>query len=270
MATLTGSIAISYTNLASGKTITPITQATGYPAANLNNSLLSLAWRSTTGSLTSQALDCDLGSQQNFDIYGVIGTNLTDVATRVARTSEQSNFSTVEDDNTSNAFDLTWSALVPDYSRYGRNVIRLPGTTQNARYTRITLNDSTNPNNYLSARVYWVGLLWQPTYSYAGQPDTFRKRREIIGEPGMERFITFLEVDLHCLSEVEGRALESLCSARLRTGRLFVLMRPTQPASFQSEAMYCTLVGLPVLSAWPQGGGLNFWKVKLTFRECED
>lgn len=276
MAALTGSIAIAYLNQASGKTVTATTSATGYPATNLSTSLLSQAWRSTSGSLTSQFLTVDLGSSKDIEIIALVGVNLSDAATRTPLTSDTSDFSVLEyNPGSASVFDLTWPALVSDASRYGRNLIVLPGVTHptlNSRYVSVSLSNAGigNPPNYLSARVYWVGSLWQPTYSYAGQPDTFRKRAETIGEPGMERFIRFLDVDLHCLSEAEGRALESLCLARLRTGRLFVLMRPTQPASFQSEAIYCTLVGMPVLSAWPQGGGLNFWKVKLTFRECED
>ena len=274
MASLTGSIAIGYTNHASGKVITTTTAATGYPATDLSNSRLfgpGAVYRSTTGSLTTQNIDVDLASAQNIDIIALIGNNLSDAATRIPVTSENSGYTSPEyNPGSANVFDLTYPALISDIPRQGRNLIILPGTTLNSRYVRVTLNDSGNTNNFISSRVYWVGSLWQPTYSFQAVPDTYRKKRELIGSPGVQRYITILEVDLPALSEAEGRALESLCSARLTTGRLMVLIRPDQPATWQGEVIYCTLVGLPTLSGWPQGGGTILWKVTLIFRECED
>lgn len=269
----TGSIAIGYVNRASGKTVLASTSATGYPASNLSTSLLSQGWRSISGSLTNQNLDVDLGSAQDIDIIAAIGVNLSDAATRSPITSEASNYTSPEyNPGSGNVFDLTYPLLLSDTGRYGRNLIVLPGSTLNSRYVRLTLNNATigNPPNYLSARVLWVGPLWQPITGFGLDKGTFRKRRELIGNPGIERFITYLEVDLHCLTELEGRVLEALCSARLRTGRLFVVVRPQTPSLWQSEAMYCTLVGLPVLSAWPQGNGESLWTLTLVFRECED
>lgn len=273
MATLTGSIAIGYINRASGKSITGTTSATGYPATNLSTSLLSQAWRSTTSSITNQFLNVDLGSSLDIDIIALIGTNLSDSATRTPLTSEVSNFATLEyNPGPATVFNLTWPSLVSDIGRYGRNLIVLPGSTLNSRYVSVELDDAGNANNYLSARVYWVGPLWQPSIGFACQPDTYRIYRRIIGDPGMQRYITFIEVDLHVLTELEAVQLESICSARLSTGRLFFIGRPTQPASFLRECIYCTLDGEDAIRriAWPQGGGLIYWKVSLRFRECED
>ncbi len=272
MSTLTSSLAIGYSNIASGATITSTTAATGYPASNLSNSRLSSSFRTAVGSLTSQNVDVDLGSAQDIDVMALIGVNLTDSATRTPRTAESSNFSTLIEYNPGSgaAFDLTYQGPVSDYSRYGRNLIVLPGQTYNSRYARLTLSNSGNPDNYLSARVYWIGPIWQPAVSFSMKDSSFKKRREIVGEPGVEKYITYLDIALDVLTEAEGRALEAICSARLRTGRLLVIPRPTQPATWQGEALYCTMAGLPTLSAWPQGGGLLYWRVGLTFKECED
>jgi hypothetical protein len=271
VATLTSSFAISYINRAAGKVITTTTAATGYPASNLNTSKLSSSYRTTAGSLTTQNIDVDLSSAQDIDVIGLIGTNLTDAATRTPKTAENSAFTSPEyNPGSANVFDLTYPDLIADTRRYGRNLIILPGQTYNSRYIRTTLNNTGNPSNYLSARVYWIGPIWQPGISFGVKEGTFKKKKEYVGEPGVERSLTVLEVSFDVLTEAEGNVLESLCAARLRSGRLLVIPRPTQPATWQSEALYCTLQGLPTLTAWPQGGGEIKWKVQLTFRECED
>lgn len=271
MTTLTSSFAIGYVNRAAGKTVTATTAATGYPASNLSLSNLASSWQSTTGSLTSQNVDVDLASSQDIDVIALIGTNLSDSATRSPVTSEASNYTSPEyNPGSGSVFNLSYPDLVSGTRQYGRNLIVLPGSTLNSRYVRVTLNNSGNSDNRLSARVYWVGPLWQPLISFSLQDGSFNKRRELVGDPGMERAITYLDATFEVLTEAEGAALESICADRLRTGRLLVVPRPDQPATWQSEAVYCTLVGLPTLTSWPQGGGLIYWKVKLTFKECED
>lgn len=270
MSTLTSSFAIGYINRAAGKTVTATTSATGYPAANLSLSRLSLSWRSTTGSLTTQNLDVDLSSSQDIDVIALLGTNLSDTATRTPLTSEASNYSSPEyNPGSANVFNLSYPDLIANTRRFGRHLIILPPSTLNSRYVRVTLNNSGNTDNRLSARVYWVGPLWQPLISFGLKEGSFKIRLEPVGDPGIERLITFLEVSLDVLSEAEGKALQSICAARLRTGRLLVIPRPDQPATW-GEALYCTLAGLPTLTAWPQGGGEIKWRVQLTFKECED
>lgn len=271
MATLTSSFAIGYINRAAGKTITATTSATGYPATNLSLSRLSSSWRSTAGSLTTQNLDVDLTTSQDIDVISLIGTNLSDTATRSPVTSEASNYTSPEySPGSGNVFNLSYPDLVTGTRRYGRNLIILPTSTLNSRYVRVTLNNSGNADNRLSARVYWVGPLWQPLISFGLKEGSFKLRSEPIGDPGIERFLTFMDVSFDALTEAEAIALESVCRARLRTGRLLVIPRPNQPATWQTEALYCTLAGLPTRTAWPQGGGLIYWKVQLTFKECED
>lgn len=271
MSTLTSSLAIGYTNHASGVTITATTSASGYPVTNLSSSRLSSSWHSTNGSLTSQQLIADLGSSKDIDIIALIGTNLEDDATREPKTSENSNLSSPEfNPGSGNVFNTSYAGVLDDSSVYGRNLIVLPGSTYNSRYVGLSLSDSGNPDNHLSGRVFWAGPLWQPVISFGLKDGSLRKRRELVGNPGLEKYITYLEVSLDCLTEAEGRAVESICGAKLRTGRLLVIPRPDQAATWQGEALYCVMSGLPTLEAWPQGGGLMIWKVKLIFKECED
>lgn len=271
MATLTSSFAIGYINRATGKTITASTSATGYPASSLNTPALTSAWRSTAGSLTSQDITVDLTSSQDIEVMALIGANLSDTATRTPKTGETSNLLAPEfNPGSGNAFDVSYNLPLSSTHRYGRNVIVLPGVTYNSRYVRFTLDNAGLAANFLSARVFWVGSLWQPVISFGMKEGSYKVRMEFVGEPGLERGLTFIDVSFEALTEAEGKALQAICMARLRSGRLLVIPRPTQPATWQGEALYCTLSGLPTLSAWPQGGGLNYWRVNLTFKECED
>lgn len=277
MADLTPSIAICYKNwviadpTSSAKTVTATTSATGYAATNLSTPQLYSSWRSTTGSLTSQNVDVDLGASRDIGVIALIGTNLTTSATRSPVTSESNLYTSPEyNPGSGNVFDNSNTALLDDSYPYGKHLLVFPPTTLNSRYVRLTLNDSTNPSNYLSSRVYWVGPIFQPGISFSMKEGSVKKRREIIGDPGLERFITYLEIQLDVLSEAEGRALESICSAKLRSGRLLVVLRPTQQATWQGEALYCIMAGLPTLASFPQGAGLIYWKLQLVFKECED
>lgn len=271
MATLTSSLAIGYVNRAAGKTITATTSATGYPASNLSTSRLSSSWRSTAGSLTNQQLIADLTTSQNVDIIALIGTNLDDDATREPKTSESSNLSSPEyNPGSDDVFDLSYPDLAELEPVYGRNLIVLPGQTLNSRYVGLLLSDSGNADNFLSARVFWAGPLWQPQISFGMKDGSFIRRYEPVGNPGLERFLTFLDISLDVLSEAEGNALRSIILERLRTRRLLVIPRPGEAATWQAEALYCTLAGGVKLTAWPQGGGEIIWKVQLSFKECED
>lgn len=274
MAPLSGSFAIGYLNYASGKTISATTSASGYPAANLSLSDLSSSWRSTAGSLTSQQLIADLGSPLDIDIIALIGVNLEDDATREPKTSESSNLSSPEfNPGSGNVFDVTNQSLITtldDISPYGRNLIIFTNQTYNSRYVGLSLSDSGNPDNYLSGRVFWAGPVFQPVISFGLKEGSFVKRIEPVGSPGLERGLTYLDVSFEVLSEAEGEALRSIFMARLRSGRLLVVPRPDQPATWQSEVLYCTLAGGIKLTAWPQGAGVVIWKVQLTFKECED
>jgi hypothetical protein len=271
MSTLTSSFLIAYLNHAAGKTITATTSATGYPASNLSSSILTSSHRTTSGSLTTQNIDVDLGSSLPIDIIVLIGTSLDSTATRTPLTSEASDYSSPEYNPGSGAvFDFTYPPLAGLFNRFGRHLIILPPSTLTSRYVRVTLNNAGHLPSYLSSRVYWAGPIWQPLISFGVKEGSLKLKYEIVGDPGIERHLTVMEVTFDVLSEAEGEALRSICLARLRTGRLFVIPRPDQPATWQRESLYCTLKGLPTLTAWPQGGGQIIWKVTLEFKECED
>lgn len=271
MATLTGAIAIGWVNRAANGTVSATTAAAGFPASNLKLPPLSSKWRSTTGSLTTQNVDVDLGTSMDIDVIALLGFNGDDDATRSPKTAENSGFSPTEHDpGSGNAWDTTtYPALIADTPAFGRNLIYLPGSTLNSRYVRLVLNDTGNPSNYLSASVFWVGPLWQPANSFKIDEDAYKFRLVAVGEPGMERYLRELEMELYAMSEGEARQIESVCANRLRSSRLLVIPRPTVAATWLREAIYCTLVELPVSSCIPVRSGLR-WKTTVVFREVED
>lgn len=279
MATLTGHLAIGYLNHALGAGMTVTTAATGYGAVNLALPGLSTSWRSTTGSLTSQTLIADLTSARDIDLIALIGFNGDDDAAATFKTSENSNLSSPEYDSGSLTWDATtYPELITDATTrravypYGRNLINFPGTTKNSRYAGITLSDSGNPDNYLSGRVFWAGPIFQPSEGFSIEHEKWAIRRQLIGSPGMQRSLRALDFELTMVSEAEAVKLESLIAARLSTGRLVVVPRPTLTSTFLSEALYCRLdleKSPPARYIIPVSGGLR-WKISLTFLECED
>lgn len=273
MSTLINSLAIGYINRADGKTITATTAAGGYAAINLSNAaMFDPTWRTTTSSLTSQTIIADLSAATDIDVIALLGFNGEDDATCQIKTSEVSNLTSPEHDSTLiNAFDpTTYPNLLNDSPRYGRHIVHFPGTTKNSRYAGITLNDTGNPATYLKASVFWAGPIWQPALSFAGVRDSYRKREEIIGEPGLQRFIRILEIDLYFITESEARKLASIARFKLHSGRLLVVPRPKEPAKFLDEAIYCTLVDSLTRSVIPLDGSELYWRTTLVFKEVED
>lgn len=279
MAALTGHLAIGYLNRALGVTMSATTSATGYGAANLGLAGLNSAWHSTTGSLTSQTLIGDLAAAKDIDIIAAIGFNGEDDATATAATSENSNLSSPEyGPATANWDATTYPELLTDATTrramypYGRNLVHFPGSTKNSRYFGVTLSDSGNPDNFLSVRVLWAGPVFQPAEGFSIEHEKWAIRRQLIGAPGIQRSLRALDFELTMVSEAEAVKIESLIAARLSTGRLVVVPRPTLTSTFLSEALYCRLdleKSPPARYIIPTSGGLR-WKISLTFLECED
>lgn len=273
MGTLTSIVAIGYLNRASGATMAATTADGSYPVANLANARLSSPYRSTAGSLTGQSIDVDLGATYtDLDVMALLGCNFQDAATRSPVLSTHSDYSSpVYNPGSGNAFDVsTYPALVADVPTYGRNMIVFPGSSKSARYARFTCADSGNPSNYLSARVYWVGPVWQPVIGIDMGDGGLERDLEYVGEPGMERRLEIMRYSHAFLTEGEARQFRSIARTKLRTGRLLVVARPLSPSVWlNGEALHCSMRSVsketPVFA-----NGSYHWKVTLEFIEVED
>lgn len=248
MANLTGSLAIGYGNLVTGHTVTATSSASGYAASKLSTPRLGEKWRSTAGSLLNQDIDVDLGSDQDYQLIALLGTNIEDAGTIRPYGDSNSGFPSPDyDPGSASAFDVT---VPPIYSGregwpvFGRHVVHLAASTRNDRYIRARLSNSGNADNYLQASVYWVSKILQLSFSSTWEPDPWR----MSGGEGSElpiRTDNFLFKGLTLQDKIN---LESLYYINRRTGRMVLIPRPSEPKTWQSEVKYCVFSGSPRLS----------------------
>lgn len=275
MAALTSQLAIGYQNLASGKTVTSTTAATGYPASNLSDPRLQTTlWRSTTGSLTSQNVDVDLSSSQSYDVVGLLGTNLEDSATRTPLGDDVNNFATPDwAPGSASVFDTSVPPLLSGrdgWLVFGRHLIIFTLTTQTDRYVRVTLNNSGNADNYLRAAVYWVGPIIQLSFDALWEPAPWR----FSGVPGSDRIQRLHTFTFRALTFQQKVYLESLLYKLKRSGRLLLVPRPDKKETYQNEAIYCTFAEndpirwVRMLAMSGQSGDL--WQCVVNFIEVID
>lgn len=241
MTILTSELVIGYLNLASGKTITATTAATGFPASNLADPRLQATlWRSTAGSLTSQNIDVDLGSSSPYDIVALLGTNLEDSATRQPYGDDVSNFATPDwTPGSASVFDVSVPPLLSGrdgWFVFGRHLIIFTETTQTDRYVRVTLNNSGNTDNYLRAAVSWIGPIIQLPFDIAWEPAPWK----FVGVPGSDRIQRLHTFTFKAVTLQQKVYLESLIYKLKRSGRMLLVPRPTRKETWQSEAIYCT------------------------------
>lgn len=268
MATLTNRLAIGYDNLASGRTIVATTAATGYPASELATARLSERWRSTTGSLTTQNLDADLGLSVDFDLVGLFGINAEDAGTRRVYSDDVSNFATPDHDSTlGNIFDVSIPPLISgrrSWHPFGRHLLYFTQTTQNDRYVRVQISNTGNADNYLRAAVYWVSRVLQLPFDWNWEPGP----PVVDGEPGLERVYRTHSFTVRGATTQQKVHIESLFAVVKRTGRCVIVPRPLQKETWQSEALYGVFQGAPRVTRMLASDEL--WQVTLSFVEVLD
>lgn len=221
---------------------------------------MGLSWRSST--LTSVNLDADLGANYDIDVLALIGVNLDDDATRTPVIDDTAGFgSPLYAPGSSNAFDLTNAELLPHRPNHGRNLIILPGSTITGRYTRITLNDSGNPDNYLAARTYWAGPIWQPPW---GINEASELSTLFIGQAGVERYLRKWRIVFNALTRAEQFKIKSVLLAKLRSGVVLLIPHPTVASTFVEEAIMARMVGEPSIQMM---ASFPYWTVEVEFLE---
>jgi hypothetical protein len=111
-------------------------------AKNLNTDVVEQIWRSNTGVITGITLDCDTELTQGvfLDTFALLNHNFTTSATVTLYGSTVSNFSTI-----GVTIPLT---VLPDDENIYYIAASIPNTAY--RYWRISIDDSTNLNNFVS------------------------------------------------------------------------------------------------------------------------
>lgn len=135
---------IAYNNLINGIESTDITASTEdflYPVSNLLSQRVAKAFR--TQDASAQTVVFDLGTAQNVNTIAIIGHNLTASATL-----------TIE----ANAADSWGSPSVSTSLTYiDGPIIKYLSSSESYRYWRLSIDDATNTDGYISLGVVWLG-----------------------------------------------------------------------------------------------------------------
>lgn len=260
---LTGAPAIGYLNLADGVALGGF-GASGYPFSNLSNPRMSSSWRSVSD-VSDVAVSVDLGAVVDIDVVALIGDNLTLDGTEETELDNEDDFPSPHyAPGPRDAHDSTHAAILTPYAPQGNIIAHVLADTVAARYARMTLDDTGNSDGYLSARVLWVGPVWQPELGIDAE-----SVRELVfvGSPGMERALIQWRLVFHMQNRTKAHELESILLNKLRSGRYLIIPHPDRPETFLWEAIYATMVGAPKVV--PQAL-YPYWTTEVTFLEVVD
>jgi hypothetical protein len=157
-------IIIGHTNLIDTATVAGGSWNASYPLANVKDSRLALAARTTGITTASTLMTVDLGSAKQIRVVGIVNHNLTLLATVVVEGSTSSSFSPVGVTSGSvRAYPVGAVAADMGYPRPTLGVA-VNGTY---RYWRISISDLTNTAGYISIGRIFIGEGFQPTINMA-------------------------------------------------------------------------------------------------------
>lgn len=220
-------------------TITATEEASSHDADQLKVPSYAETYRSTSVS-ADRRVDFDLGSLvSDIDVIALFGVNLTDAATVRFYGDNGAGFPSPEHDsgdlaafNTSLA---TWADGAPPW---GRPVVYLPAGAWSARYVRVELTDTGNPDGFLEAAYAFIGPARQAgTFAAAG----WTPGLGWVGPPGRQVRVLSHALTLLALAE-QGRAQwMSLASALQGSGRFGLVPRPAVAGAIAHEAVLARL-----------------------------
>lgn len=162
-------IRFCWQNLADSGTVTASTEASGFPATNVQHIWLSRKWRST--GKTSEWLKCDLGSEEAVQAVILAGHNLTASAVVYVE---------------ANSIDSWSSPPVKELMTVTDEVvIYLWEQSVSYRWWRFTFSDNSNPNSYLEVGRLFIGSYFEPSVNFDWKEKTsWRSRSKIIESVG--------------------------------------------------------------------------------------
>lgn len=152
---MTGAL-FGYVNIAKTATITANSEA--LPGTNVaeDTGSPSVAWQTLAGDLTTvdgALLKIAPASAQTWRVFGVFRTNLT--ASAVVTFSLYNNGSPPT---------LVWSATASPVAGFGQ-AVAAAASNQTADFLQITIDDATNPDNFLNVPQVFAGPGWAPSRS---------------------------------------------------------------------------------------------------------
>lgn len=149
------------------------------PAANLLSEHLDEVARTVDASLASTQLTCDLGKPRSVRVVALCGNNLSPDARYRVTACAAADFAVLEYDSGWLSVwppvylpeqreweeDNWWDGLITseDFVNYPRNLIHVAAQTEWARYWRIELSDTANPDGYVQAARLYIATGFQPS-----------------------------------------------------------------------------------------------------------
>jgi hypothetical protein len=270
MASITTSLFIAFHD-GGGEAIAPtasFTPQAGFPLANLQTSWLWERCLTPAGTVTGVQLDIDLGTNTLLSSAGLFGSNVTASGTKRFRAGTVAGFGSgvVRDSGTVAIYDTSLGAQLLTYvPPWGNSIIDIAPTDYTARYLRWNIDNSGNPDNYLSFGVARWGLGWQPGYSF---DESWTSADKKIGPPGCEKILRGHQLNLAMLTEAEAYRLAGLFRSALSTRRMMVVPRPLRPSTWREDAIWASVESVYERAGRERSGG-RFFTLQVTFREAE-
>lgn len=250
-------------NHVTAATVTPGTEAAGFDGDNVKTPTYASTWRSTGTGATN--LDFDLGGVKS-DIEAIVlhGVNLTDTASVRITVDNDAGLGSPQHDSGTIGFDVTRApaAGLDDTPPWGRTLVYLPASTWSGRYVRVALTDAGNADGYMEVAYAVIGPVVQP-----GKAVAWGTSAEWIGEPGVSVARRGHSLGFRMVDEATRRKVLSLGRALQGLGRVTVIPRPADAASWLAEAILARLTRPPEELHLV---GLSRWDVTLQFEEVTD
>lgn len=175
---------IAFANRTDTSTLSGGSWLSTLPLSNLKDRTQGAVARSTDDTNASTKFDVDFGAEKIVRTYALVNHNMgldskvrirgSDIDVTLTATTYDSGWADVWP-AVYNSLDLAWEAenfwggQYTDEERQGFNwtyIISAPASF-NARYNRVEIDDTLNPNNYVQIGRLFVGNAWQPTYNFA-------------------------------------------------------------------------------------------------------
>lgn len=158
----------------------------GLPLTNLQNRLFARVARSTNAQTTSTQFVIDYGKPQRINIFALINHNISVTAKIKIESSEQSNFSVIQDtyygdvwNGVANSYwdidalewenDNFWlgSYSQEDIAGFTSISTQILDSFRSARYLRVTIEDTLNTDGYVQIGRVFSGPSIQPIANYS-------------------------------------------------------------------------------------------------------
>jgi len=238
-----------YNDLVKSGTLTASSEASGYPASNVQHIHLSRKWRSSTDSAESVVID--MGAAVTVDAAAIVGHNLTSAAIVRVEANSSDSWTTPP---FSRAFDPTEECMMVTFP------------SQSYRYWRFYFDDGSNPDTYIEAGrlffcVHWASVDPIDAEFSRSFEDTTRVSESITGQVFADVGVKAraMKLSLGFLSDLDCAALEVIVKASGTHEPIIV--KPHDAI----EVLYARLTKLPNFS---QSGALYWRDDTLQFKEA--